>query len=809
MKILFIFPINDAQSLLKPLQSLDQIQLGVSYISSYLKQHGHSTELLVLSKMFEKKNSVLIDDYLNKFSPEVICFTAVATEYPFIAKVAQYIKQKYPEKYLVIGGVHASLNPDEVLNDVFDSVCVGEGEQPVLELVSSLEKGENPSNIPNLFIKNGSLVEKNSTRAFIEDLDTIPFPDRDIWMQWIEEQAGSRFSVLLGRGCPYQCTYCCNHAIRKLASGKYVRFRSPENIVAEIKEIANKYPDIRTITLEIETIGANKQWAAALCEKLEEFNGSRVNPVGFEVNLRVTRNADLEWLFIALKKSNFTSVTIGVESGSERVRRDILNRDYSNQDIINCVKLARKYEIAIIFQNMIGLPGETLEDFKQTIEINRLCLPDWIYLSIFFPYPGTDLHSLCKSKGFIAGKMDTEMERFKATIDYSEFSRKDIQKHFIWFYFNIYYRHKSVIKLLLQVLVLTLKSNSCLNYCYRCITRLDLIKGIKNFFKLSLEKKISFDRFANKEVSNDREKNNFKEPLISIVMPTYNYGKFITTSIKSVLNQTYPNFELIIVDNYSEDNTEGVVQSFSDDRIKYFKFANHGVIAASRNYAIKKATGEFIAFLDSDDIWYENKLKEIIGEFYQNLEVDFICHAENWVYKDQSDRKVRVKNRPWVDYQDLLFNGNCISTSATVVRSSIVNDELFSEKKEFVGAEDYELWLRLSKKCKIRYSEKVLGEYIVHNSSFSRRIEEQLKALMNVLDAHFNSINRKSLVHVYRFRLRRAEVLRQAGRELLKVEKVTSAEKYALQSFYLNPFNYKNIFLFIRIFFKYSKLYSS
>ncbi|MBU0468332.1 MAG: glycosyltransferase, partial [Candidatus Omnitrophica bacterium] len=670
MKILFIFSLTDVQSLLKPLQSLDQIQLGVSYISSYLKQHGHKTELLVLSKMFEKSNSVLIDDHIKKFSPKVICFTAVATEYPFISKVAKYIKQKYPDRYLVVGGVHASLNPDEVLEDVFDAVCVGEGEQPVLELVTALENGKRPTKIPNLWIKKDLFIEKNQTRAFIENLDVLPFPDRDMWLKWIEEQSGSTFSVLLGRGCPYQCSYCCNHAIRKLAPGKYVRFRSPKNIVSEIRGIVQEYPKTKTIALEIETIGANRQWATALCAKLEEFNSLRCEPISFEVNLRVTKSADLEWLFIALKKSNFKSVTVGIESGSERVRRDILKRDYSNRDIINCVKLARKYGIAIIFQNMIGLPGETLEDFIQTIELNRECLPNWIYLSIFFPYPGTDIHSLCKSKGYVTGKIDTEMERFKATINYPDFSKKDIQRNFIWFYFNIYRGHKPFIRLLLQVLVLTLKSNLFMNYIYRGITRLELVKGIKNRYKLSLGQKIYFNETKKKEELSDYKENNLKDPLVSIIMPTYNYSQFIAKSIKSVLDQSYSNFELIVVDDYSEDNTEEVVKGFKDSRIKYYKVANNRVIAASRNFAIMHAVGEFIAFLDSDDLWYENKLEEIILEFNQNPDVDFICHALNLVYKDQSDRKVRVENRPWVDYEDLLFRGNCITTSATVIRSN-------------------------------------------------------------------------------------------------------------------------------------------
>src|SRR3989304_8476363 len=101
---------------------------------------------------------------------------------------------------------------------------------------------------------------------------------------------------------------------------------------------------------------------------------------------------------------------------------------------------------------------------------------------------------------------------------------------------------------------------------------------------------------------------NMKQPLVSVIMPTYNHARFIGEAIGSVLNQTYPNLELIIIDNYSEDNTEEIVSSYKNQRVKYFKFRNHGVIAASRNYGMRHAQGDYIAFLDSDDLWEPTKI---------------------------------------------------------------------------------------------------------------------------------------------------------------------------------------------------------
>ena len=138
MNVVFIFSLNQVLSSDKPLFSLDQIQFGISYISALLKKNGHKTSLIVLSKLFGGKNFLTIDSHIKKHKPKVICFTAVATEYEFIASVATYIKSKYPKIFLVIGGPHVTLSPDLAIKDNFNAVCISEGEYPTFELVSQL-----------------------------------------------------------------------------------------------------------------------------------------------------------------------------------------------------------------------------------------------------------------------------------------------------------------------------------------------------------------------------------------------------------------------------------------------------------------------------------------------------------------------------------------------------------------------------------------------------------------------------------------------------------------------------------------------
>ncbi|MAG85804.1 MAG: hypothetical protein CMB97_00085 [Flavobacteriaceae bacterium] len=429
MNIIFVYSLDDIQSSTNLLQTQQQMQFGISYISSLLKQHGHHTKLLVISRILQNKNREILDEYINDFQPQVICFTAVATEYPFIAGIAKHIRKTYKDIFLLIGGSHASLKPDEVQFGDFDALCIGEGEHPTLELISQLKQGLYPRGIPNLWIRQGSKFEKNLPRPFIQNLDDLPFPDRAMWGKWTEDKLGKVTSVLIGRGCPFNCTYCCNHALKKLTSGTYVRFRSPDNIIKEIRDIISQFPDVEEIFLEVETIAINIDWATELCSELKDLNATLAQPLSFGTNVRITPNARLEELFESFRESNFRFVNIGLESGSERVRREILKRNYSNEDVINAVVLARKYGLQVAFFNIIGIPGETIDDFNETVTINRVCQPDWHMTSIFFPYSGTDLYDLCEKQGLLKKPLEVKMERKKSHWTFPNFLKNKFIKH--------------------------------------------------------------------------------------------------------------------------------------------------------------------------------------------------------------------------------------------------------------------------------------------------------------------------------------------------------------------------------------------
>ena len=481
MKIMFIYSIEDAQSILRPLRAWSNMQFGLSYISSVLKNEGHQTQLVVLGTNNSwYKNVKLLNKAIAGFAPDVISFAAVASQYPFIEKTADLIKKQWPDKYLIVGGVHATLKPSEVINGPFDAVCIGEGEYPISELCSQLEAGAVPNRIPNLWIKSpDGNVEKNDPRPFIDDLDSLPFPDRKIWLPWIKEQPGAELAVLLGRGCPYNCTYCCNHALKKISGGKYVRFRSPENIIKEIAYLHTEFPEKSKIYFEVESIALDKDWLFEFCKQLKAFNETINHSISYGCNFRISPQTKDEKIFAALKEANCNKINIGLESGSEKIRKEVLNRNYSNDDFLAVTDMARKAGLSVFVFNIIGLPHETYEDYMQTVSVNRQCQPDMHYTGIFFPYPGTKLYDLCIEEELIKPPLDYRLERRLPVINIPDFSKRQVKNAHVWFDYRVYKGYRPLYWILLQTTMNKIRSVSILNSLFRKMVQLKLLSYIR------------------------------------------------------------------------------------------------------------------------------------------------------------------------------------------------------------------------------------------------------------------------------------------------------------------------------------------
>lgn len=214
-------------------------------------------------------------------------------------------------------------------------------------------------------------------------------------------------------------------------------------------------------------------------------------------------------------------------------------------------------------------------------------------------------------------------------------------------------------------------------------------------------------------------------PLVSVVMPTYNHANYISLAIDSVQSQTYTNWELIIVDNFSDDGTLDLVKNYSQDaRIKFLQMNNYDIIAKSRNLGITSATGSWVAFLDSDDIWVPNKLQTI--STYLNDRSDLIYH-HMIVFDENSQvlksKKIRSRKLDSPVLKDLLLNGNTIATSSVVVRKRcLLEIGGMNESKELIGTEDYNAWLRISKiSDRFTLVPKYLGAYRSHTLNLSKQ----------------------------------------------------------------------------------------
>lgn len=240
------------------------------------------------------------------------------------------------------------------------------------------------------------------------------------------------------------------------------------------------------------------------------------------------------------------------------------------------------------------------------------------------------------------------------------------------------------------------------------------------------------------------------KPLVSVIMPTFNHARYLSESISSVRNQSFQEWELIVIDNFSKDNTESIVREYErqDPQIRYFKYSNKGIIAASRNYGIQQAQGEFVAFLDSDDIWLPDKLTDQMSVFDMKKQTG-LAYSKAVGFRDDGSllhvmpKKVASGN---VFYR--LLKDNFIGCSTVVMRKSIL-DEIgnFDVSPELVSVEDYELWMRCTRNHSVVGIDKVLVKYRIHFQavSSSREVEKGLRPL-KALESVFNKLHVNSKI---------------------------------------------------------------
>ena len=231
--------------------------------------------------------------------------------------------------------------------------------------------------------------------------------------------------------------------------------------------------------------------------------------------------------------------------------------------------------------------------------------------------------------------------------------------------------------------------------------------------------------------------------LVSIIIPSFNRADLLKRAINSILNQTYNNWEIIVIDNNSKDHTDKILNDFKNINLRTIKINNNGIIACSRNEGIRKSSGEFIAFLDSDDWWVNNKLETSVN--YLNDESTDLIYHNCFIKNYKNQKKSNCRQLKSNQYEDLLYNGNTIITSSVMIKKDKLVGLSFSESIDKVGWEDYDLWIKLSAGgLKFKFINNILGYYWVSDGNFDNpnrvllNIENIQKLVINNLKNTMN-----------------------------------------------------------------------
>lgn len=376
---------------------------GIGSLSAFLKKAKHHTSLIHLVRHPISRDEILAS--LRAEAPDLVAFSATTHAFPQITAIASWMREAGLMYPTVCGGVHPTLNPQEVMQiKGIDYVCVGEGEEALLELCTHLKEGHDPTGIANIWTRHNGKTYRNNPRPLISNLDSLPFPDRDIFdYPHLYHQQEGQAEVIMARGCPFLCAYCCNEALRKaITQGKdYMRFRSVDNVIAEIKDMLKRYPFIRSIQFDDDLPFVSLEWTREFAEK---YRKSINLPFCFNLRPNLANRTKLE----LLKEANCCEVKIGLESGNEDIMNRVLRRNLTTAQIRKAFGICRDLKIRTWSFNMVGLPYETPCAALDTIKFNAQIKSNVFQVSIFHPYKGTPLYDLCLKERFLTDKKLTD-----------------------------------------------------------------------------------------------------------------------------------------------------------------------------------------------------------------------------------------------------------------------------------------------------------------------------------------------------------------------------------------------------------------
>ncbi len=398
MRVLFIYP---------NLYTQMGFNHGLASLSACLRRAGHPTRLLNLNENLPPvptRADVLA--LVRDWRPGLIGFSCLTMQYQEALRIAGFLRAEAQREGLalpplVVGGIHPTMVPEEVMADgLWDHVGVGECEDALLELVRRTELCLPAEDVPNFLSWRGGArggeVVRNRVGEF-PDLTALPPPDYELFdTQRILDQKHGWFGLLSSRGCPYRCTYCLNHRIvdtyraelgRPVTDLGFFRYRPIDLLLGEIRGVLARYRGVGTFILDDDLFTQNAEHAIAFCEA---YAAAGIG-VPFVVNSHVKRLDPR--VARALGRAGCRILKLGIESGSLRVRRDVLKRFMTDDDILGTVSDAERHGLHTSGFVMVGLPGESRAERYATVDLLARSGIGRFRTSLFYPFPGTESYT--------------------------------------------------------------------------------------------------------------------------------------------------------------------------------------------------------------------------------------------------------------------------------------------------------------------------------------------------------------------------------------------------------------------------------
>ena len=394
----------------------DQESTGLRILHRCLKDRGHEVYTIFLkfikkhgTNLPTKKEISLLVNKIKEIQPKIIGISLRSMYFRVAIELTKKIRDVSDAK-IIYGGVHPTIEPIECLKFA-DMVCIGEGEQAIVELADKIEAGENFEKIKNIWLKTPKGIIKNEFAPFIKNLDSIPFPDySDSQKYYIEDDklSGRNFlpiheivyPIMTSRGCPFSCTFCQNNTFKKIFvnCGPIIRRRSPENVISELIWARKKWSTIAKIYFEDDVFSYDLEW-------LREFSKLYKKHINLLFYCYVHPSCVNENAIKLLKEIGLYEVNMGIQSGSERIRKEIYGRYETDAQIIETIKILNKYKIRVVCDLILSNPYEGEEDKRKCLEL-LLKLPKPIILLTYVLkyYPNCEMTKMALKDGFITKK---------------------------------------------------------------------------------------------------------------------------------------------------------------------------------------------------------------------------------------------------------------------------------------------------------------------------------------------------------------------------------------------------------------------